>query len=173
MASTYTLIQSQTLASTAASVTFSAIPSTYTDLVLKMSTRVNAAQGLDNLWLTFNGVSGTSYSSTWLYAPTTSPTSSSQTSDAYIRLTNATVADNAIANLFSNDEIYIPSYVASQYKPISSSTAPEANNANNNRLVNAGLFSSTAAISSINITSQAGGSFMVYSSFYLYGISNA
>ena len=173
MATTYELISSNTLGSSAASVTFSAIPSTYTDLVVRFSTRVNAAQGADNLWLTFNGVSGTSYSSTWLYAPTTTPTSSSQSSDAYIRLTNATPGDTAVANLFCNDEIYIPSYTASQYKPIASSTAPEANNANNNRLVNAGLFSSNSAITSIGITSQAGGSFMATSSFYLYGIKNS
>jgi hypothetical protein len=32
---TYTLIESQVLGSSAASVTFSAIPATYTDLVLK------------------------------------------------------------------------------------------------------------------------------------------
>ena len=173
MATTYTLINSNVLSSSAASVTFSSIPATYTDLVLKMSTRVNAAQGLDNLWITFNGVGGTSYSSTWLYAATTTPTSASQTNDAYIRLTNATPGDTAVANLFSNDEIYIPSYTANQNKPVSSFTAPEANNANNNVLVNAGLFGNTSAITSISITSQAGGSFMSTSSFYLYGISNA
>jgi hypothetical protein len=36
MANTYTLIESQVLGSAAASVTFSAIPATYTDLVLKV-----------------------------------------------------------------------------------------------------------------------------------------
>jgi hypothetical protein len=37
MANTYTLIASNTLGASAASVTFSAIPSTYTDLVVRYS----------------------------------------------------------------------------------------------------------------------------------------
>ena len=43
MPATYTLIASNTLSSAAASVTFSAIPATYTDLVLRYSARSDGA----------------------------------------------------------------------------------------------------------------------------------
>jgi hypothetical protein len=56
MANTYTLIESQVLGSSAASVTFSAIPATYTDLVLKFSSRNDDT-----------GVTETVYSSFYLY----------------------------------------------------------------------------------------------------------
>ena len=48
MPSTYTLISSNVLASSAASVTFSAIPSTYTDLVVRASIRSDATSDADD-----------------------------------------------------------------------------------------------------------------------------
>jgi len=45
--STYTLIKGETLASSAASYTFTAIPSTFTDLVLRVSARRSAAGRVD------------------------------------------------------------------------------------------------------------------------------
>ena len=46
MANTYTLISSNVLSSSAASVTFSAIPATYTDLVVKTSVRETNNSGV-------------------------------------------------------------------------------------------------------------------------------
>ena len=61
--STYTPIYTTTLASAAASYTFSSIPSTYTDLVI-------AATGLTTagttLAMRFNGDTATNYSDTYL-----------------------------------------------------------------------------------------------------------
>ena len=55
MANTYTLIASNTVGSGgAASISFSSIPSTYTDLLVKISTRDNTGSFNDML-LTFNG----------------------------------------------------------------------------------------------------------------------
>ena len=54
MATTYTLITSQTLASSAASVTFSSIPSTYTDLVLRVSARTDNAAVSDGFYVGLN-----------------------------------------------------------------------------------------------------------------------
>jgi len=50
---TYTLISSNVLTSSAASVTFSSIPATYTDLVVRLSAR--ATTTASNIWVTFNG----------------------------------------------------------------------------------------------------------------------
>ena len=74
MAQGYQLIQSQTLSSAAASVTFSNIPQNYSDLVLKVSAR---AVGVDNQ-LTFNG-STTSDSSRYLFSSGTATSSATTT----------------------------------------------------------------------------------------------
>ena len=54
-ANTYTLISSNVLASSAATVTFSSIPATYTDLVLRVSARNN-----DGVPFTYVGGTGNS-----------------------------------------------------------------------------------------------------------------
>ena len=62
MAVTYEPIATQTLGSAAATVTFSSIPSTYTDLVAIVTGTLTT--GADNVCMQFNGVTGTSYSAT-------------------------------------------------------------------------------------------------------------
>ena len=81
MASTYTPIATQTLGSSAATVTFSSIAGTYTDLIL-VSLFKNTG-GAGNLKIQFNGDTATNYSWTNLYGNGTSASSgrnSSQTS---------------------------------------------------------------------------------------------
>ena len=65
MAVTYTPITSNTLTSATASVTFSSISGTYTDLVLVVSAQ-SASTNVD-LAMRFNSDSGTNYSNTRLY----------------------------------------------------------------------------------------------------------
>jgi hypothetical protein len=63
MPSTYTPIATQTLGSTQATVTFSSIPSTYTDLVLVS----NILDPNGYAILRYNTDSGNNYSRTWMY----------------------------------------------------------------------------------------------------------
>lgn len=62
---TYTAIATQTLGTAAASVTFSSIPSTYTDLVLVVQTKQSVASSYSGIQ--FNSDTGTNYSNTLLY----------------------------------------------------------------------------------------------------------
>jgi hypothetical protein len=174
MPSTYTLISSNVLATSAASVTFSAIPSTYTDLVVRISARSTRAAISETLDLRINADSSTLYSYTYLYAtgdPAGSFRRSSQTS-LFISTMNAV---DSTANTFTSAEIYIPSYTASQNKPLGSFGAFE------NRVstiyeidANAHLYRSTSAITSLTLSSALGSSnFVAGSSFYLYGIKNS
>ena len=74
MAQTYTPIASQTLGSSAASVTFSSIPSTYTDLVLVINGgTVTASQ---DIYMQFNSDTGANYSQTYMRGNGTTATSS-------------------------------------------------------------------------------------------------
>jgi len=80
---------------------------------------------------------------------------------------------NATANTFGNDELYIPNYTGSTYKSISSDTVSESNgSAPSDAIASlwAGLWNNTAAITSITLSPGAGGTFVQYSTFHLYGI---
>ena len=174
MPSTYTLIKGETIASSAASYTFTAIPSTFTDLVVRTSTRGSQVNANTNMYIQFNGNTSAVYSWTYLDGTGTSASSSRLSGDTQLRA-NKTTADNATANTFSSYELYLPSYTANQNKQISTINAQENNTtANGDWYIDAraNLFSSTTAISSVTF-SLASGNFMAGSSFYLYGIKNS
>jgi len=171
MPSTYTLISSNVLTSSAASVTFSAIPSTYTDLVLRVSLRSTA--NTLNCAIIFNSNTSSIHSGTFVYGFSTTAGSGNElnTSALNPQFTNS----NAMtANTFGSAELYIPNYTNSSNKPVSSINASETNSATDAWIMGyAGLWRGSAAITSITITSGSGGSHVSGSSFYLYGIKNS
>lgn len=172
MANTYTLIASNTLSSTAASVTFSSIPGTYTDLVLRFSARHDGASTSPlTTRVTLNGTT-TNYSNTKLLGESTGASSGRDTGLAFLVLNGGAVPGGATSNTFSNAEIYIPNYTVSQNKPLNYETGCENNStlALNGAIAN--LWQNTAAITSIALF-FASGNFVSGSSFFLYGIKNS
>lgn len=172
MANTYTLIASNTLSSSAASVTFSSIPGTYTDLVLRFSARTNAtgAANVEVLAVAFNGTYGTNFSGTRVYGNGASALSNQQTDEfTYV----VGVNNAATSNTFSNSEIYIPNYLVSQNKPFSAFSTGENNATTTQINAAAGLWQNTSAITSFSIKPNSGGDFLSGSSFFLYGIKNS
>jgi hypothetical protein len=177
MATTYELIASNTLSVATGTVTFSAIPQTFTDLLLKTSTRASDTGQYLSPTFRFNGDSASNYSWIFLYGySTTIGAGSGQAStETYGRNQYAATASNATANAFGNGEIYIPSYRVSANKPVLS-LGVAATNAGSSFLAQAAnLWRNTAAITSIEIkpTHGAAYTFEVGSSFYLYGIKNS
>jgi hypothetical protein len=169
---TYTLISSNVLSSSAASVTFSAIPATYTDLVVRASLRSDYANTIELIKITINANSGSLYSMTGVYGTSTAA-ASDRDSGTSLNFDPIDAANNT-ANTFGNYELYIPSYLASQNKPVGTFAVYEQNSTANNRVqANAGLFRDTAAITSLDFAPRYGSNFVSGSSFYLYGISNA
>jgi hypothetical protein len=174
MPATYTLISSNVLTSSQASVTFSAIPATYTDLVVRFSARSENAAIIATIRTRLNGSTSSIYSLTRLVGdPSSSSASSSGVSSGTGFTSTYAVADSATSNTFSSGEIYIPSYTASQNKPISTFSVSENNSTEAYEQIAANLFSSTSAISSISFDFASGINFLTGSSFYLYGISNS
>ena len=171
MANTYTLISSVTVGSGgAASMSFSSIPSTYTDLVLYTSLRsTTTGTASDRAAIVkFNG-SASNYSARRLYGyeGTLTGSDSSTGIDIYYSGTTGTT------NTFSNDFVYLSNYASATYKAVSVDNASEQNSATKNWLaLYAWLWSDSAAITSITLTPDAG-NFAQYSTAYLYGISNA
>jgi hypothetical protein len=153
----------------AASMTFTSIPATYTDLVVKISAR---------------GVNGDPYCYTSLALNTVTTNQTARGLNGTASSASSFTATNfqffingntSTASTFSNNEFYIPNYAGSTNKSLSLDGVFESNSssADNNYLqLMADLWSSTAAITSITITGVSG-NLAQYSSAYLYGVSNA
>jgi len=167
---TYTLIASNTVgAGGAASITFSSIAGTYTDLLVKVSGRsARAGQQADNLFVTFN--SNTSNYSVRTLQGNGSSASSSNFSNRYASL--ALDAAGSTASIFSSHEIYIPSYASAYYKSYSVDNVSENNATAAQSDLLAGLWSNTAAITSIELKPEVS-TFVQYTTAYLYGIKNS
>ena len=168
---TYVKIASNTVgAGGAATVTFSSIPATYTDLVIKLSARGDSSTSTKyTIYGTFNG-STSSYSGKYLEGNGASAASGAMPTTGF----GAGNFDNATftANTFGNSEIYIPNYASANYKSVSVDATTENNATTSYADFYAGLWSNTAAITSVTLTPEAG-NFVQYSTFTLYGISNA
>ncbi len=172
MANTYTLIASNTLGSSAASVTFSAIPNTYTDLVLKMSIRSDRAALQCDLLMKINATTS-GYSTTFVFGNGSSAgsTRQSSTAQAYVGTMNAATSTS---NTFTNGEIYIPSYTASQNKPYSAFVTMEDNGTTVYYTgAWADLWQNTGAITSLELYPNNTTNFVSGSSFFLYGIAKS
>ena len=173
MAATYTLINSNTLGSSAASITFSSIPATYTDLVLKFSVRHDGALTASNMRMIINSDTGSSYSDTRLYGNGSTATSANASTGTYAyAYTGFINAASSTSNTFTNGEFYLPSYTSSSKKPFSTYNAVENNATTGYNWVSAQLWQGTSTISSLSFES-GGYNFVSGSSFWLYGIKNS
>lgn len=167
MADTFIKIASNTIgAGGASSVTFSSIPNTYTDLVVKASVRGAQAQVYATMQVSFNGVT-TNLTSKQLYGTGSAAGSYNDTSAIQPSGTGST----ATSNVFCNFDMYIPNYAGSNYKSLSIDNVTENNATSAYTELFTGLWSSTAAITSITFTGA--GSLNQYSTFTLYGIKNS
>jgi hypothetical protein len=175
MANTYTLIASNTLSSTAASVTSSSIPATYTDLVLRISARgLDAALNTETMQFIINNSASAQYSYRNMRNFNSTATSDSSSGNTAGTLSRVLNANSSTANSFTNYEIYIPSYTASQAKPISGAGGAEENaTASYYNNATAALWNNTAAITSFKLQPNNSSAFASGSSFFLYGIKNS
>ena len=138
----------------------------FKDLKIVLSVRTNRAAGVDDTVISFN-TSSAAFTNRYLLGDGAS--TSSGTNSYYILTNGAT----STASTFSNHEVYIPNYTGSNYKSFSVSSVSEDNNASAYNLLTAGLWSQTAAITSISLAPTYGTGFDTNSTFYLYGIKNS
>lgn len=171
MPSTYTLISSNVLTGSAASVTFSAIPSTYTDLVLRISARTARAAVVDRIQVNVNSLTTAIYSMRGLLGDGSTASSNSDSAQTFANFVY-TNGNTTTSNTFSTTELYLPNYAGSTNKVMSVVGATEDNATANYEYAGAHLIGTTSAISSITLTGLVS-SFVSGSSFYLYGIKNS
>lgn len=163
---THTPIATTTLASAAASYTFSSISGSYTDLVLVMSGQSVQATTYDNLVIQFNGDTATNYSRTRLNgysAGGATDRSLSTTSHLIGPITGTSYS----SSIFSPSITHIMNYSnATTYKP----ALYRSNSQDGYVQLGVALWRSTSAITSILIKTLSGSNLATGSTFTLYGI---
>ena len=163
---TYVPIQTQTLGSSASSVTFSSIPQTYTDLVCVIqATASNNFQlaikmgngsidtGNNYSSLTMNGDGSTTYT----YYPVNAPYIQGYAD--YMQTSAGFMATVNFQN-YTNTNIY-------------KTVVMRGSNANTGTGATAGLWRSASAVNTILFLPTGGGTFLTNSTFTLFGISAA
>ena len=170
MANTFELISAVTVGSGgASSIDFTSIPSTYTDLCLKVSVRSSVAAVYDNLLVKINSVTTSQSNRSILGVGSGTPSSVSDTPIYGLMVVGA----NATSTTFSNVDIYIPNYASSTTnKSLSIDGVTENNATAAGATLIAGLYASNTAVSSIVLAPNSG-TFSQYSTAYLYGVKNA
>jgi hypothetical protein len=158
---TYEAIATQTLGSTTSEVTFSSIPSTYTDLVLVAN---GNSSTLVDTYLRFNNDSTSGlYSTTRLYGNSTTAASDRFSNQNQIIAGDFNTSSNTIA------VIQIQNYSDTN---INKTSLIRSNVPGTILFANVGLWRNTAAISTVTLRTSSG-TFSVGSTFSLYGIKAA
>lgn len=156
-------IATQTLSSTASSITFSSIPSTYTDLRLVIVASLTS--GNDNLGLQFNSDTATNYSFTTLGGTGALAQSARGTSVTTIDFNDRGSMSTQLST-FTSD---VFSYAGSTYKTTLNTTSNDKNGSGTvERTV--GLWRSTSAITSIKIFTFSATTMAIGTTATLYGI---
>ena len=163
------LIETKMLATAAASINFTSIPQTFTDLLVLGSLRTNndpdgAAYGAASF--SING-STANITNRFLVGNGSSIFTGSGSA---INITTTGSANTA--NTFGNFSLYITNYSGSVTKLISLDNVTENNATTAYPGFNSGLFNSTSAITSIGFTALgSGANFLATSIISLYGIT--
>lgn len=173
MALTYKLIASTETTSNTGAVSFSSIPNTYTDLVVKVLARSAASATSETLWLQINddtSISQYQYSRAFISNTTVAKDGSGFSNAQWFA---STIANNGMASMFSAWEIYIPEYANSSFQKQATAESAFVNNSTTNSAEFFGYaWNSTSTINKITVKYN-GPNFVAGSAFYLYGITKA
>jgi len=162
---TYVKIASVTVtASTVTNIEFTSITGTFDDLVIHALARATRTGfPADDLIIQFNGVT-TGYSGKRLYSNGTG-ISNDSLSDIRGFISDA----DSTSGAFGSNFFYIPNYAGSTNKSVSIDGVAETNATGGPMVLFAGLWSNTAAITSIKMFAN-NSNIVQHSTFTLYGI---
>jgi len=154
----------------AASIEFTSIPQTYTDLNLLLSLRGSISNVTGKI--TFNS-NGSNYSYRFLSGNGSTTENGSGSATSSIQIYGLYNSSSYTATTFANASVYIPNYAGSNNKSVSIDTVSENNSTSAYASLGAGLWSNSAAITSIKIDLNSAGTFVEHSSATLYGVTSA
>ena len=160
---TYETVATTTLTTATASVTFSSISGTYTDLVVVIEG--TATTSLGTIQMRFNGDTGTNYSSTYMWG-----TGSAAVSDRDSNITTGGCNIGFLGTGRGNNIINIQSYS----NTTTNKTAIVRSSVPGNRVAaTVNLWRSTAAVNEVRFNILGGDTFASGCTFSLYGIKTA
>ena len=170
-----TQIAQSILGGASASVTFSSIPGTFTQLMLIIIGRSSVSALSDNILMQLNGDTGANYDYEQMDSnETIAPASSQATAQTSTSAVGVVTGATATANQPGSVEITFPGYSGTTFsktmhavgwlnRSTSSATSKDI-------IVTSAHWRSTAAINAINIFLASGANFIAGSSFTLYGL---
>ena len=163
--STYTPIATATANGSQVTISFTSIPSTYTDLVVIAQASISS--GASNIGMRFNGSGGTAYSETWINGNGTSATSGRGSSQSYTNIDGDSYPTSTTTTVYN---VSIMNYAnTSTYKTYIS----RASNGSRGTASEVCLWQSTAAINRVDLFVASSANFTSGSTFTLYGIQAA
>jgi hypothetical protein len=165
MPTTYEKIATTTLGSPNTTITFSSIPSTYTDLRLTLVASITT--GSDVVNMRFNGDTATNYSNTTLYGTGSAAGSFRKNNDNKIGFNDGTAGISTVIDFYTAD---IFSYAGSTNKTCLKTTSDDKNGSGGVE-VSVSLYRSASAINSVSVFS--GTTFATGTTATLYGILKA
>jgi hypothetical protein len=172
MPATYEPIATQTVSTPTATITFSSIPATYTDLRVVMCLADDDSEaGTGAPTFTFNGDTATNYSQTVLRGDGASASSQQQTSQTkiYALYWNNSPTSTTMFPMMTLD---IFSYAGSTNKSVLI-TASDDRNGTGSVERTVGLYRSTSAITQLSISNDGNKKFETGSIVTIYGIKAA
>jgi hypothetical protein len=170
MANTYIPIQTITVATATATMSFTSIPQTYANLKIVISARTTRSAVEDVIKIGLNGVY-TNQTARLLY---TTGSTVQTTTDTFIY--SPCNGDTATASTFGYTEFYIPNYTSTTLAKTLSSNGTSENNATSNTSYQvAGLWNpgTQAAVTSIDLTSYYSANFKTNTTATLYGLTSS
>jgi len=164
------LIQSQTLGTAQASILFSSIPQDATDLVAVCSLRLTGA-GSSNVSDSQIKINGSSSNFSYRFLLGTGNGGVASGAGTTVGLIGFEPSNTSTADTFGNTVLYIPNYTGSTNKSYSADSVAENNATVTYAAITAGLWSSTAAITSLEFLTGSGGNLAAGSIISLYKIT--
>ena len=172
MATANTFVQigsTVTVGSSVSSIEFTSIPATYTDLMILCSLRGDrSASENQAAAIEFNS-SSSNLTARWIRVLENAAGSGSEASSIPFGVNGAANT----ASSFASTSIYIPNYASSNYKSFSADAVTENNATTAYAELGAFLWSDTAAITSVKISTTSTNLWKEYSTAYLYGIKSS
>lgn len=174
MPNTYDLITTQTLASTASTISVT-IPTGYTDMQLRVSMRSTLVGTADNLFMYFNSDTNTAnYNRLLFYDEGGAVGSEISKGTSTSQQLGGIPAANLTSGLFSNGVIDLINYASSARKSYNTYTATQITGGPSRYIWNQyNNWTGTATISTVVFKPNTGNTFAIGSSVSVYGIKKA
>lgn len=170
----YESIATATGTGSSGTITFSSIPGTFKHLEIRGIAR-SSVSGItyDDIYLRVNSVSS-GYTSHLLQGYASSTQTTGMTSGSQMSIFSATTGPSASSNMMGVSLIYIPDYAnTSRNKTLWSWSGVELNTTSSAVSLSSAMYTSSSAITSIDILCLGGGSWTTATTFALYGIKES